>query len=100
MFAIPWVERLNSIAQSSRERNRIDGTKSVSALQPVDQCPPCVTVQSKPHLARTEGPVRAERLDARVSAAHQSLIKRSAALQGRSATDFLLASVQDAGGRQ
>ncbi|WP_315729485.1 MULTISPECIES: DUF1778 domain-containing protein [unclassified Bradyrhizobium] len=55
---------------------------------------------NQPHLAPTEGPVRAERLDARVSAAHQSLIKRSAALQGRSATDFVLASVQDAGGRQ
>ncbi|WP_316229541.1 MULTISPECIES: DUF1778 domain-containing protein [unclassified Bradyrhizobium] len=35
-----------------------------------------------------------------MSAAHQSLIKRSAALQGRSATDFVLASVQDAGERQ
>lgn len=42
------------------------------------------------------GRVRAERLEARVSAEQKRLIERAAALQGRSVTDFVLASVQEA----
>lgn len=42
------------------------------------------------------GRVRGERLEARVTAAQKRLIERAAALQGRSVTDFVLASVQDA----
>ena len=47
----------------------------------------------------SEGRVRAERLETRVTAAQKSLIERAAALQGRSVTDFVLASVQDAARR-
>lgn len=43
--------------------------------------------------------VRAERLEARVTAEQKSLIERAAALQGRSVTDFVLTSVQDAARR-
>ena len=39
---------------------------------------------------------RAERLEARVSPEQKSLIAHAAALQGRSVTDFVLTSVQDA----
>jgi len=46
-----------------------------------------------------KGRVRAERLEARVTVAQKSLIERAAALQGRSLTDFVLASVQDAARR-
>ncbi|MGY3452829.1 type II toxin-antitoxin system TacA family antitoxin [Bradyrhizobium sp. USDA 4353] len=46
-----------------------------------------------------KGRVRAERLETRVTAAQKSLIERAAALQGRSVTDFVLASVQDAARR-
>lgn len=42
---------------------------------------------------------RAERLEARVTAEQKSLIERAAALQGRSVTDFVLTSVQDAARR-
>lgn len=42
---------------------------------------------------------RAERLETRVTAEQKSLIERAAALQGRSVTDFVLASVQDAARR-
>ncbi len=45
------------------------------------------------------GRVRGERLEARVTAAQKSLIERAAALQGRSVTDFVLTSVQDAARR-
>src|ERR1043166_1478604 len=45
------------------------------------------------------GRARAERLEARVTAEQKSLIERAAALQGRSVTDFLLTSVQDAARR-
>lgn len=44
----------------------------------------------------TPGRVRSERLEARVTAAQKSLIERAAALQGRSVTDFVLTSVQEA----
>ncbi len=42
---------------------------------------------------------RAERLETRVTAEQKSLIARAAALQGRSVTDFVLTSVQDAARR-
>ena len=46
--------------------------------------------------ARKTNRVRGERLEARITAAQKDLIERAAALQGRSVTDFVLASVQDA----
>lgn len=42
---------------------------------------------------------RAERLETRVTAEQKSLIERAAALQGRSVTDFVLTSLQDAARR-
>ena len=42
---------------------------------------------------------RAERLEARVTAEQKALIERAAALEGRSITDFVLTSVQDAAKR-
>jgi uncharacterized protein (DUF1778 family) len=42
---------------------------------------------------------RAERLEARVTSEQKSLIERAAALQGRTVTDFVLTSVQDAARR-
>ena len=45
------------------------------------------------------GRIRAERLEARVTAEQKSLIERAAALQGRTVTDFVLTSVQDAARR-
>ncbi len=50
---------------------------------------------SKPGNSR----VRGARLEARVTAEQKSLIERAAALQGRSVTDFVLTSVQDAARR-
>lgn len=47
----------------------------------------------------TSGRTRAERLETRVTAEQKSLIERAAALQGRSLTDFVLTSVQDAARR-
>jgi uncharacterized protein (DUF1778 family) len=47
----------------------------------------------------TSGRIRAERLEARVTAEQKSLVERAAALQGRSVTDFVLTSVQDAARR-
>jgi uncharacterized protein (DUF1778 family) len=43
--------------------------------------------------------VRNERLETRVTAEQKILIEQAAALQGRSVTDFVLASVQDAARR-
>ena len=43
--------------------------------------------------------VRARRLEARVTAEQKTLIERAAALQGRTVTDFVLTSVQDAARR-
>lgn len=40
--------------------------------------------------------VRAERLEARLTADQKSLIERAAALQGRTVTDFVLSAVQAA----
>src|ERR1700745_2647143 len=45
------------------------------------------------------GRTRAERLEARVTTEQKSLIERAAALQGRTVTDFVLTSVQDAARR-
>lgn len=45
------------------------------------------------------GRARAERLEARVTAEQKALIERAAALQGRTVTDFVLTSVQDAARR-
>ena len=42
---------------------------------------------------------RAERLETRVTAEQKGLIERAAALQGRTVTDFVLTSVQDAARR-
>ncbi|MEW6596601.1 MAG: DUF1778 domain-containing protein [Pseudomonadota bacterium] len=47
----------------------------------------------------TGGRARAERLEARVTSEQKSLIERAAALEGRTVTDFVLASVQDAARR-
>ena len=44
----------------------------------------------------TEKPPRAERLEARVSREQKDLFLRAATLQGRSLTDFLVASAQEA----
>lgn len=43
--------------------------------------------------------VRSERLEARVTADQKSLIAQAAALQGRTVTDFVLTSVQEAARR-
>lgn len=43
--------------------------------------------------------VRGERLETRVTADQKTLIERAAALQGRTVTDFVLTSVQDAARR-
>lgn len=47
----------------------------------------------------TRGRTRAERLEARVTSDQKKLIERAAALEGRSVTDFVLTSVQDAARR-
>jgi uncharacterized protein (DUF1778 family) len=47
----------------------------------------------------TRGRVRGERLETRVTAEQKNLIERAAALQGRTVTDFVLTSVQDAARR-
>lgn len=45
------------------------------------------------------GRARSQRLEARVTAEQKTLIERAAALQGRTVTDFVLTSVQDAARR-
>jgi uncharacterized protein (DUF1778 family) len=45
------------------------------------------------------GRTRAQRLETRVTAEQKNLIERAAALQGRTITDFVLTSVQDAARR-
>ncbi|HZP10511.1 DUF1778 domain-containing protein [Methyloceanibacter sp.] len=47
----------------------------------------------------TRGRVRGERLETRVTTEQKKLIERAAALQGRTVTDFVLTSVQDAARR-
>jgi len=49
--------------------------------------------------SRVPGRVRGERLETRVTAAQKKLIEHAAALQGRTVTDFVLASVQEAAHR-
>lgn len=47
--------------------------------------------------SRSEPPhPRSERLEARISAEQKALFQRAAELQGRTLTDFIVASVQDA----
>ncbi|MBX9847370.1 MAG: DUF1778 domain-containing protein [Xanthobacteraceae bacterium] len=53
--------------------------------------------KSAPKPAR--GRARAQRLEARVTAEQKGLIEHAAALQGRTVTDFVLTSVQDAARR-
>lgn len=43
--------------------------------------------------------VRSERLEARITAEQKALIQRAADLEGRSVTDYVIASVQDAAKR-
>ncbi|MBK1663728.1 hypothetical protein CKO38_07295 [Rhodospirillum rubrum] len=47
----------------------------------------------------SRGRVRGERLETRVTADQKSLIEHAAALQGRTVTDFVLTSVQEAARR-
>src|SRR5271168_3258889 len=54
---------------------------------------------AKPATQRPRGRIRGERLETRVTAEQKSLIERAAALQGRTVTDFVLTSVQDAARR-
>ena len=54
---------------------------------------------AEPAVNKVRGRVRSERLEARVSADQKKLIERAAALQGRTVTDFVLTSVQEAARR-
>ena len=54
---------------------------------------------TKRALNNTRGRVRSERLEARITTEQKGLIERAAALQGRTVTDFVLISVQDAARR-
>jgi uncharacterized protein (DUF1778 family) len=49
--------------------------------------------------ARARGRTRDQRLETRVTAEQKTLIERAAALEGRTVTDFVLASVQEAARR-
>lgn len=54
---------------------------------------------TEPALNSPRSRVRGERLETRVTPDQKSLIERAAALQGRTVTDFVLTSVQDAARR-
>jgi uncharacterized protein (DUF1778 family) len=54
---------------------------------------------ANPASKSTHPRARAQRLEARVTAEQKTLIERAAALQGRTVTDFVLTSVQDAARR-
>jgi len=54
---------------------------------------------AKSVLKSTHGRRRAQRLETRVTAEQKTLIEHAAALQGRTVTDFVLTSVQDAARR-
>jgi len=54
---------------------------------------------AEPAVNIVRGRVRSERLEARVTADQKSLIEQAAALQGRTVTDFVLTSVQEAARR-
>jgi uncharacterized protein (DUF1778 family) len=53
----------------------------------------------KPMAKPSRGRTRAQRLEARVTAEQKTLIEHAAALQGRTVTDFVLTSVQEAARR-
>jgi uncharacterized protein (DUF1778 family) len=46
-----------------------------------------------------QGRTRAQRLETRITAEQKALVERAAALQGRTVTDFVLTSLQDAARR-
>lgn len=54
---------------------------------------------AKPALNPSRSRVRGDRLETRVTADQKSLIEWAAALQGRTVTDFVLTSVQEAARR-
>ena len=54
---------------------------------------------AEPAIQPPRGRVRGERLETRLTADQKSLIERAAALQGRTVTDFVLSSVQEAARR-
>jgi len=54
---------------------------------------------AKSAIQSPRGRVRGERLETRVTADQKGLIERAAALQGRTVTDFVLTSVQEAARR-
>ena len=54
---------------------------------------------AEPAIQSSRGRVRGERLETRVTADQKSLVERAAALQGRTVTDFVLSSVQEAAWR-
>ncbi len=54
---------------------------------------------TKSVLKSGRGRTRAQRLETRVTAEQKTLIEHAAALQGRTVTDFVLTSVQDAARR-
>jgi uncharacterized protein (DUF1778 family) len=56
-------------------------------------------MMATPALNTSRGRVRGERLETRVTADQKSLIEHAAALQGRTVTDFVLTSVQEAARR-
>lgn len=56
-------------------------------------------VKAKDFSKPAGGRARVQRLEARVTVEQKALIERAAALQGRSVTDFVLTSVQDAARR-
>jgi uncharacterized protein (DUF1778 family) len=51
---------------------------------------------AEPAFPSARGRVRGERLEARITTDQKILIERAAALQGRTVTDFVLTSVQEA----
>lgn len=54
---------------------------------------------SRSSVKSVRGRVRGERLEARVTVDQKNLIERAAALEGRTVTDFVLTSVQEAARR-
>jgi uncharacterized protein (DUF1778 family) len=65
-------------------------TLEVAGFWPYNETMPNNLVQSSSRR------VRNERLEARITAEQKKLIEHAAALQGRTVTDFVLASVQEA----
>ena len=52
-----------------------------------------------PNAALNPARARAERLEARITAEQKQLVERAAALEGRTVSDFVVTSVQDAARR-